>query len=205
MNKSKFILKSNFPIILASKSEIRGKLMEKTGIKFKQISSNLNEENFKKNNEKKSFSLLSAELAQKKALEVSKKNKSTYVIGADQVCVFNNIIVNKPKIKKNAILQLNKLNGKSHKQISSVALCYNEKVIWTYTDTAYLKMKKLTLNIIKLYIDIDLPLASCGSYRYESQGKYLFSSVKGNIDTIQGLPVLPLLKKLHEKKIISYV
>ena len=93
MKKNKFILKTNFPIILASKSEIRKKLIQKTGIKIKQINSNYDEESIKKNFKGKNFKLLSLRLAKEKALAVSEKNKNNFVIGSDQVCVFNNVLI----------------------------------------------------------------------------------------------------------------
>ncbi len=205
MKNNKFILKSNFPIILASKSEVRSYLIKKTGINVKQINSNCDEEKIKKKFKGKNFKLLSLMLAKEKAMLISEKFKNKYVIGADQICVINNVSLKKPKIKQKAMKQLEQLSGKTHKQICSVVLCYNKKIIWKYTDIADLKMKKLTKKLIKIYVDLDLPLNSCGSYKFESKGKYLFSSVKGNIDTILGMPILPLLKELHEKKIISYV
>ena len=168
--KNKFILKANYPIVLASQSEIRKKILLDTGLVFKQVSSKLNEKEMSKSFKYKSVVNLSRKLAQEKALLVSKKN----------------------------------YNGDEHKQISSVCLCYKEKVIWSYTETVYLRMRKLSVNLIKLYVDIDMPLNSCGAYKYESQGKYLFSEIKGSIDAILGLPLSPLLEILYKKKILEY-
>ena len=202
--KNKFILKANYPIVLASQSEIRKKILLDTGLVFKQVSSKLNEKEMSKSFKYKSVVNLSRKLAQEKALLVSKKNYNAYIIGADQICVHKKKILSKPKYKKNAIEQLIQLNGDEHKQISSVCLCYKEKVVWSYTETVYLRMRKLSVNLIKLYVDIDMPLNSCGAYKYESQGKYLFSEIKGSIDAILGLPLSPLLEILYKKKILEY-
>jgi septum formation protein len=201
---NKFLLKANYPIILASQSEIRKKILTDTGLIFKQVSSGLNEKEVKKTFTYKRISNLSKKLAQEKAFLVSKKNYDSYVIGADQICSYKNKILSKPNNKKNAISQLMQINGGEHKQISSVCVCYQEKIVWSYTETVYLKMRKLSLSLIKLYINTDMPLKSCGSYKYEARGKYLFSKVKGSYDAILGLPLSPLLEILYKKKIIEY-
>ena len=201
---NKFLLKANYPIILASQSEIRKKILTDTGLIFKQVSSGLNEKEVKKTFAYKRISNLSKKLAQEKAFLVSKKNYDSYVIGADQICSYKNKILSKPNNKKNAISQLMQINGGEHKQISSVCVCYQEKIVWSYTETVYLKMRKLSLSLIKLYINTDMPLKSCGSYKYEARGKYLFSKVKGSYDAILGLPLSPLLEILYKKKIIEY-
>ena len=159
---NKFLLKANYPIILASQSEIRKKILTDTGLIFKQVSSGLNEKEVKKIFTYKRISNLSKKLAQEKAFLVSKKNYDSYVIGADQICSYKNKILSKPNNKKNAISQLMQINGGEHKQISSVCLCYQEKIVWSYTETVYLKMRKLSLSLIKLYINTDMPLKSCG-------------------------------------------
>ena len=66
-------------------------------------------------------------------------------------------------------------------------------------------MRKLPIKVIKKYVEMDLPLYSCGSYRFESNGKYLFSKIEGNFSTILGLPMVPLLDFLYKKGVIGYV
>ena len=166
--------------------------------------SSINEDDIKKKTNIKNFSQLAKKLAEEKALSVSRTIKNTYVIGADQICVKQNKAFSKPKFKKKAIEQLCLLNGKTHKQISSVCITFNEKIIWSYIEIAKMKMRKLPISTLKEYVEIDLPLQSCGSYKFEANGKYLFSNIDGDINTIIGLPIFALLKKLHEKKIIAY-
>ena len=149
---NKFLLKANYPIILASQSEIRKKILTDTGLIFKQVSSGLNEKEVSKNFTYKRIANLAKKLACEKALLVSKKNYNSYVIGADQVCSYKNKILSKPNNKKNAIAQLMEINGSEHKQTSAVCLFFQEKMLWNYTETVNLKMRKLSLNLVKLYI-----------------------------------------------------
>lgn len=202
--KTKSLLQSNFPIVLASKSESRKNILLKSGLAFKQIASNIDEDVIKEKMKKNNNIDLAKKLAELKALELSKIYKKSYIIGADQICVHQNKIFNKPIYKKKALEQLIELNGKMHKQISAVTLCYDHKILWSYTETAIMKMRKLGKSTLKRYVDLDLPLNSCGSYKFEANGKYLFSRIRGNTSTILGLPIFPLLDVLLKKNVIGY-
>ena len=205
INKTKSILKSNFPIILASNSESRLKILQETGIDFLQLKSNIDESLVKEKYKKKNVNFIATKLAEAKALFISRENRKSYVIGADQICISKGKIFSKPKNKKKAIEQLLELNGKGHKLISAFSICYDNQVVYSYVEEVKLKMRKLSKKSIKDYVEIDLPISSCGSYRFEANGKYLFSDVVGNTSTILGLPILPLIKILFKKKIITYV
>lgn len=205
INKTKSILKSNFPIILASNSESRLKILQETGIDFLQLKSNIDESIVKEKYKKKNVNFIATKLAEAKALFISRENRKSYVIGADQICISKGKIFSKPKNKKKAIEQLSELNGKTHKLISAFSICYDNQVVYSNVEEVKLKMRKLSKKSIKDYVEIDLPISSCGSYRFEANGKYLFSDVVGNTSTILGLPILPLIKILFKKKIITYV
>ena len=205
INKSKSIIKSNFPIILASNSESRLKILQETGIDFLQLKSNIDESLVKEKYKKKNANFIARKLAEAKALFISRENIKSYVIGADQICISKGKIFSKPKNKKKAIEQLSELNGKTHKLISAFSICYDNQVVYSYVEEVKLNMRKLSKKTIEDYVEIDLPISSCGSYRFEANGKYLFSDVAGNTSTILGLPILPLLKILFKKKIITYV
>ena len=203
-SKNKFSLKTNKPIILASNSAIRKKILRQSGLKFKTIPSELNEILIKMKLKGKPFSSISKILAQEKALRISKKFNSSFVIGADQICVFGKKKINKPLTKEKAVRQLMMLAGKEHKQITGCSICLNGRIMHTFYKTAVLKMRKLSKRQITDYVNYDMPLYSCGAYKFESRGFLLFSNVLGDQFTIQGLPIFSLFNFLLKKNIISY-
>ena len=170
-----------------------------------QLKSNVDEGLIKEKHKKKNVKFLATKLAEEKALFISSKNRQAYVIGADQICISKGKIFSKPKSKKKAVEQLLELNGKTHKLVSAFSICYDSHVVLNYVEEVKLKMRKLSKNLLIDYVELDLPLSSCGSYRFEANGKYLFSSVIGNTSSILGLPILPLLNILLKKNIIAYV
>ena len=190
-------------IILASNSETRKLMLEKTGIQFTQVGASLDEDIVKKNNPELSATELGLILAQGKALEISKLHPDAYVIGADQVCEFNGEFLDKPGTKENCILHLKKLSGNTHTQNCSIALALNGEIIWTHQSKAELTMRRLTEEEIDAYVELENPIYSCGSYMFERHGKHLFLSVEGNDDVILGLSLVELLNKLYELHLIE--
>ena len=185
-------------IILASKSGVRKKILEANKVNFEVVHSNVDEEQAKESllEAGATPTLISKNLAELKSIKVSSKNPNTLVLGADSVIDLKNKIINKPKSRAEALDILKKLNGSVHFLVSSVCIAKNGAMIWNYTDTSELKMKKLSDDFLKKYLDkIDTEtLLSYGVYQVEAKGLDLFESVKGDMDSIMGLPI----KKLKE-------
>ena len=188
----------NESFILASSSEIRKKILSDQGFDFIVQKSEVDEEILKENYKNLPFEKRAIKLALAKAKEVSEAYRDKYVLGADQMCVYKNNILNKPGNRENAVNSLKLLAGDTHYQYSGIALCLNGKSLWSFCDTAILTMKALSEDEIKSYVDKDEPYQCAGSYKYESHGSKLFSDIKGSPFTIQGLALTPLLKALED-------
>ncbi len=191
-------------IILASKSEVRKKILQKNKIDCEVIHSNIDEDQFKESliNEKATPELISKNLAELKANKVSRKRPDEIVLGADSVIDLKNELISKPKSREEALNILLKLNGQKHQLISSVCISKNGSMIWNFTDTSNLTMKKLNLDQIKSYLEKikDKELYAYGVYQIEADGRSLFSDIEGNEDTIMGLPVKQIKEYLNQLK-----
>jgi septum formation protein len=198
-------IKPTVPIILASASKIRAEILKNTGLLFSVKISDVNEDELKKKLLNKSIQEEAKILACEKASTISEKNPNEYIIGADQICSLNNKIYSKPITMDNAIQQLSDLSGKTHKQTSAICLYYKNELVWSYVDEALLTMHELNDTEITRYLELDKPLNSCGSYKYESLGCHLFSKVTGQSETIQGFPIIPLLAQLRKNKLYSLI
>jgi septum formation protein len=191
-------------IILASSSGVRKKILNKNVINCKIVPTNVDEEIVKESllKEKATPEIISKNLAELKANKVSEKEPNEIVLGADSVIDLNGQLISKPKNRENAIKILKKLNGQKHQLISSVCISKNGAMIWNYTDAATLTMKQLNLNEIKSYLKKikDKELYAYGVYQIEADGRFLFSKIEGNEDTIMGLPVKQIKEYLNTLK-----
>ena len=180
-------------IILASKSEVRKKILEENGIKCIVEPSNIDENLIKESllKENVTSQLISKNLAELKANKISQKKSEKLVLGADSIIDLDGKIISKPLNRNDAFNILRKLNGKKHQLISSVCISKNGSMIWNYTDAANLTMKNMTNEELKSYlIKIkDKELYAYNVYQIEGEGRSLFSKIEGDEDTIMGLPV----------------
>ena len=194
----------NWQIVLASKSDVRKKILNKNDISCEVIPANIDEELIKESllKEKETPNIISKNLAELKANKISEKKPNVFVIGADSVIDLEGKLISKPTNREEALNILKKLNGKKHQLISSVCISKNGSMIWNHTDTATLTMKQLNLDEIKSYLKKirDKELYAYGVYQIETDGKSLFSKIEGNEDTIMGLPVKQIKEYLNTLK-----
>ena len=185
-------------IILASKSKVRKEILDKNNISSEAKPSNIDEDVVKESliKEMASPEIISKNLAELKANKVSLNQLDQIVLGADSVIDLDGKLISKPENREEAFNILKKLNGRKHYLISSVCISKNGSMIWNYTDKAELTMKEFTDNDLKKYLSkiTDKALYAYNVYQIEGEGRNLFLSIKGDENTIMGLPV----KKIKE-------
>ena len=191
-------------IILASKSKVRKKILDKHNIFCEVKPSYVDEDVVKETliREAASPEIISKNLAELKANKVSLSQKDLIVLGADSVIDLDGEIISKPQSRDEALLILKKLNGKKHSLISSVCISKNGSMIWNYTDKAELTMKNFSEDDLKNYLSkiSDEALYAYNVYQIEAEGKNLFLKIKGNKDTIMGLPINEIKEYLEKIK-----
>jgi len=194
----------NKKIILASKSEVKKKILDQNNIIAEVMPANVDEDSIKESmlEEKATPEIISKNLAELKANKISEKIPDLLVLGADSVIDLEGNLISKPKDRDEALSILQKLNGKKHQLISSVCISKNGSMIWNFTDSSLLTMKQLNLDQIKSYLSRikDKELYAYGVYQIEADGKSLFSKIEGDEDTIMGLPVKQIKEYLKNFK-----
>lgn len=197
------MIKAHSPLILASGSETRRAMLERVGLDFTVIVSQVDEDKLKHELKDLTVYQLGLELAKRKALVVSQEYQNTFVIAADQICVHKEYVFDKPGDFDRAFVQLEILSGEEHEQICSAVIAHQGKIIWEFQESACLKMRKLSDIEIKHYLEIEQPFNACGSFMFEKHGKHLFEKIRGDQDVILGLPVVELLAELYRLKILE--
>ena len=191
-------------IILASKSEVRKKILLENGIPCNVEPSKIDEDVIKEALLKEGATpeIISKNLAELKANKISNKNPDELVLGADSVIDLDGKIISKPKSRDEAFNILKKMSGKSHFLISSVCISKKGSMIWNYTGKAELVMKHFNESELKNYLSkiSDKNLYAYNVYQIEGEGKSLFSKIEGDEDTIMGLPIKKIKKYLNYYK-----
>ena len=189
-------------IILASKSGVRKKILDKYKIENEVIISNVDEDEIKKSLLAEGANPLeiSKNLAEIKSLQVSNKNPDRLVLGADSVISLNKKLINKPNSRDEALEILKKLNNSKHYLISSVCFSKNGSMIWNYSDSSELKMKNLNETELSEYLAKiqTKTLLDYGVYQIEADGIELFEYIKGDQDSIMGLPIKDIINYINQ-------
>ena len=145
---------------------------------------------------------ISKNLAEIKSIKVSNKNPDRYVLGADSVISLNDELINKPNSREEAFTILKKLNNSVHYLISSVCISKNGAMIWNHSVSSELKMRNLKEDELMSYLNkIDTKiLLAYGVYQIEADGLELFEYVKGDKESIMGLPIKEIINYIKQLK-----
>ena len=191
-------------IILASKSGVRKQILDKHNIDNEVIVSNVDEDEVKESllAEGADPLSISKNLAEIKSIKVSNRNPDRYVLGADSVISLNKELINKPNSREEAFTILKKLNNSKHYLISSACIAKNGAMIWNHTDSSELKMKNLKDDELSSYLNkIETKtLIAYGVYQIEADGLKLFEYIKGDKDSIMGLPIKEIINYIKQLK-----
>jgi len=190
------------PIILASGSPYRRKLLESAGIDFTVLKPDLDERAVEAPLAGTGVTPADVALilAEAKATAVSEARRDALVIGSDQTLSLGDELFHKPADMEAARHHLLKLSGRTHHLNSAVALARGGEIVWHHVSVARMTMRSLDPGFVGRHLAEvgDAALTSVGAYQVEGRGIQLFERIDGDYFTIVGLPLLPLLAALRE-------
>ncbi|MBS4019949.1 MAG: Maf-like protein [Dechloromonas sp.] len=189
------------PIILASGSPYRRKLLEDAGLEFSVLKPDLDERAIEAPLVRTGVTAeeVALVLAEAKATAVSEARPGVLVIGSDQTLSLGDELFHKPADMEGARRHLLKLSGRTHQLNSAVVLARDGEVVWRHVSVAHMTMRDLTPGFIGRHLSAvgEAALTSVGAYQIEGRGIQLFEKIEGDHFTIVGLPLLPLLAALR--------
>jgi septum formation protein len=193
------------PLVLASQSEVRGKMLAAAGLRFEIRPAHIDERAVEAKAGLSDAAAAARHLARAKAQAVSAQRPGQLVLGADQTLARGATRFSKPSGRDKAEEQLRALRGRTHELHAAVALVRDGAVLFDCVDTARLTMRDLSDRFVSDYLEMagDAALHSVGAYQLEGIGIHLFEKVEGDYFTILGLPLLPLLAFLRQEKFVD--
>jgi len=192
------------PVILASGSAIRAKLLEGVGLDFAVERPAVDEDELKA-----AFAgtteAMATMLAEAKAVEVSRRASGALVIGSDSIAECRGKRFDKPRDREEAAAHLRFFSGKALSLVSAVAVARDGATEWHHVERARLWVRRLSDEFIEEYLAAEWPgVGQCvGVFRMEGRGATLFERVEGSHFTVLGLPLLPLLEALRERGVMA--
>ena len=194
------------PLVLASGSETRARMLANAGIAFRQDAADVDEAAIKRACRSRGDSVEQAAvvLAESKARAVAPRHPGALVVGADQLLVSGDDWLDKPSGREAARATLQKLRGRCHLLVSGMVVVRDEAVLCRHVEVAELAMRDYSDRFIQWYLDWaqDADLQVVGACRLEGPGAQAFARIDGDYFTILGLPLLPLLDLLRKEGVL---
>lgn len=189
------------PLILASASAARARLLRDAGVEVVIAPAAIDEEAVKHAYlaaDKPAYDCALA-LAEAKAREVSTRHPEALVIGADQILDADGVWFDKPDAPAAIRLQLTALRGRSHELATAVCVVQNGRRLWHSISRPRLTMRRYSDAFLEAYLkkEGDAVFGSVGGYRIEGRGVQLFTRIEGDYFAILGLPLVELLAFLR--------
>jgi septum formation protein len=194
------------PLVLASASRTRRRLLDQAGIAYLSDAADLDE------GQLRAAALARGEdaetaataLAAAKAMAISRRRPEAVVIGADQILECDGRWFEKPNELEAARAALLALRDRRHRLISGVAVAQGGDCCWRHVDVATMTMRPFSQTFLGHYLETAAgdALDTVAGYRYEGPGVQLFSATDGDIFTILGLPLLALFDYLRTQGIL---
>lgn len=183
-----------YQIVLASSSPRRKELLERIGVTF-TIDPSTSEEIITDTDPAR----VVLSLSKQKALDVAKRYDNALIIGADTIVSKEEQILGKPKDREDAFRMLKLLEGDTHQAYTGVTVInkqgqeYKEYSFYSSSDVSFYPM---TDKEIYSYIDSKEPMDKAGAYGIQGKSAVFIKEIKGDYNTIVGLPVAMLYQTL---------
>jgi septum formation protein len=194
------------PLVLASQSKARQALLANAGIEFESDPADIDERSIQASSGLSTPGDIAGLLAREKALNVSIRRPTRYVVGADQTLALGARIFNKPAGRAQAADQLRALAGHCHELHAAVAVAHDGKLLFEHVSLARMTVRPLRDAEIETYLEEagEAITSSVGAYQLEGLGVHLFERIEGDHFTILGLPLLELFAFLRSEHLLGF-
>ena len=186
-------------IVLASQSASRKAMLDAAGVAYEALAADVDEGAIKRELIGIPGGEVALILAEAKALAVSAMMPGRLVLGGDSLVEVCGRSFDKPASREEAAAHLRFFSGQTMLLHSAAVLMRDGMAAWRHTETAMLKVRRLSDSFIDSYLDRVWPAVSgcVGVFRIEALGVQLFETIEGSHFTVLGMPLLALLGALR--------
>ena len=194
-------------VVLASSSEVRRRLLERAGVRLDVRPSLVDEEEIRLSGLERGLDLseIAVLLAEIKSRRVSVSCRDVLTVGCDQILEFEGECFTKSKSCEEISRTLKRLRGQTHRLLSAVVVSMNGERIWHRIEVCRLTMRMFSDSFLEGYLERSGAslLSTVGGYKVEELGVQLFTKIEGDLFTVMGLPLLPLLDFLRQRGVLE--
>jgi septum formation protein len=181
-----------FPLVLASASPRRRRLLEQMGLPFENAPAGIEEKS-----EGEQPQILTCTLARRKAEAACSSFPGRWILGADTVVVLKNTILGKPSGPDDARRMLETLSGRDHTVVTGfTVLDPSGAAVHSESVATIVRFKHLTASEVEGYVNTGEPFGKAGGYAIQGIGAFMVEGVTGSYTNVVGLPLCAVIKAL---------
>lgn len=181
-------------LILASNSRTRKEVLDKVGLVYSVIPSNIEEHSSK--TDPKEYVM---DLSKQKAEAVAKEIKEGVILSADSIIYIDDKKLEKPKTKEQAKEMLKSLSGRINYAVTGVTiidLYKNEKI--TLNEVTEVYFDELSDEEIDWYIENEQYIFERCGYSIAGKSAIYIPKINGDYYNILGMPISRVYKELNK-------
>lgn len=185
-------------LVLASTSPRRKELLQQIGVKFTQLSIDINEDVAEAESAKQYVLRLAKEKAAAGFELLSAAEQSTrIVLAADTTVVCEGNILAKPESLEHSKEILRQLSGREHLVMSAIGIHSQDRALQEVVTTK-VKFRKISDAEIEAYWQSGEPQDKAGSYGIQGLGAVFVESITGSYSNVVGLPLCETAQLLNQ-------
>ena len=196
-----------YQIILASESPRRKEIMDTMGIRYKVITSNVEEvvEENVPEEMVQAIARLKTEEVLKKQSQLYPEQQDVIILGADTMVFYGENALGKPQDEQDAVRMLSMLSEDSHNVITGVSIIianrygFEERI--SFAVSTKVTVQPLTLEQILDYIATGEPMDKAGAYAIQGKFGIYIKEIAGDYYNIVGFPISKINEVLLQKGI----
>ena len=181
------------PLILASASPRRRRLLEQIGLRFAVEPAAVDETALPDETGAGHVERLALE----KAEAVAARHPVAAVIAGDTVVILEGELLAKPTDEADAVATLLRLQGREHRVETGVAVVAPGGRSEVSVVGADVRFRAFDRSFAEAYVATGEPMDKAGSYGIQGRGAVLVESIRGDYFTIMGLPLARLVRLLE--------
>jgi len=179
-------------LVLASGSPRRKQLLEMLGLPFRVVAPGVDET--RESSEQPEAYVV--RLAREKARVVAARERGELVLAADTTVVLRGEIFEKPSTPAAAEAMLGRLQGRTHRVMTAVAVALDGRLEHAL-DVTEVTFRRLSGDAIAAYVATGEPMDKAGAYAIQGKGAALVEGIRGDFFGVMGLPLRLALELLE--------
>jgi septum formation protein len=186
------LISEDHPLILASASPRRRRLLKQIQIPFRVVPGDVDESDTGNDPQE-----ICRGLARKKAIRGHSLAGPSWVLGADSVVVIDDRVLGKPENETEAQEMLGLLSGRAHRVVTGFCIVDpSGQAAHAEAVSTTVHFKPLNDEEIGAYIRTGEPFGKAGAYGIQGIGAFMVETICGSFTNVVGLPVCAVIKGL---------